>query len=142
MDAVDGRTEIHRARAERIARAARHEARQIGLTVDHLRRRMPIRPLGLAADLLHARPGEAITADADAIADRTAAAENIIEVGMGRIDDDGARRLLGREGDFLATQVRRQLRRRGIRLLFRRQRGQAASACRRLRRGLLGFADR
>src|SRR5258705_13302520 len=83
---------------------------------------MPIRPLGLAADLLHAVPGEAVTADADAVADRPPTAQYVIEVGIGRIDDDGARGLLGREGHFLAAQVRRKLRRAHFRLLFRRQR--------------------
>src|SRR6185437_926744 len=58
VNAIDGRAEIHRASAKRVARAAGHEARQVGLTFDHFRRRMPIGPLGLAADLLHARPGE------------------------------------------------------------------------------------
>src|SRR5439155_14790259 len=82
VDAVDGRAEIHRAGAERIAGAAGHEARQIGLALDHLGRRMPIRPLGLAGDLLHAGPGEAVAADADAVADRTAVAEHVIEIGV------------------------------------------------------------
>ena len=49
VDAVDGRAEIHRAGAERVAGAAGHEARQIGLALDHLGRRMPVRPLGLLA---------------------------------------------------------------------------------------------
>ena len=84
---------------------------------------MPIRPLGLAGDLLHAGPGEAVAADADAVADRAAATEHVIEVGVGGIDDDGARGLLGREGHFLAAQMRRKLRRADFRLLFRRQRG-------------------
>src|SRR5690242_19854989 len=48
VDAVDGGAEIHRAGAERIARPARHEARQIGLALDHLRRRRPVGPLGLS----------------------------------------------------------------------------------------------
>src|SRR5258708_15286459 len=36
VDAVDGDAEIHRARAERIAGSASHEARQIRLARDHL----------------------------------------------------------------------------------------------------------
>src|SRR4029078_6959135 len=67
VNAIDGRAEIHRPRAERIAGATGHEARQIGLTLDHLRRRMPIRPLGLAGDLLHAVPGKAVAADPNAV---------------------------------------------------------------------------
>src|ERR1700756_317545 len=47
VDAVDGGSEIHGAGAERIAGAAGHEARQIGLALDHLRRRRPIRPFRL-----------------------------------------------------------------------------------------------
>ena len=124
MDAVDGRTQIHRARAHRIAGATGHEARQIGLTLDHLGRRMPIRPLGLAGDLLHAGPGEAIAADTDAVAHGTAATQHVIEVGVRRIDDQRAGGLLGRERNFLTAQMGRQLRRADFRLLFRRQRGQ------------------
>ena len=131
VDAIDGRTEIHRAGAERVAGAAGHEARQIGLALDHFGRRMPIRPLGLAGDLLHAGPGETVAADADAVADRATATEHVIEVGVGRIDDDGARGLLGRERDFLAAQVRRQLHGSGVRLLIHRQ-------CRQLHRPAVG----
>ena len=49
VDAVDGVAEIHGARAERVAGAAGHEARQVWLALDHFRRRPPVRPLGLAA---------------------------------------------------------------------------------------------
>ena len=124
VDAIDGGAEIHRARAQRIARAAGHEARQIRLTLDHLGRRMPIRPLGLARDLLHAGPGEAVAADADAVADRAPVAQHVIEIGVRRIDDQRSRRFLGGEGDFLPAQVRRELRRPEFRLFIRRQRGQ------------------
>ena len=51
VDAVDRGAEIKRAGAERVARAAGHEARQIGLARDHLRRRRPVGPLRLAGDL-------------------------------------------------------------------------------------------
>ena len=54
VDAVDRLAEIHGAGAERIAGSAGHEARQIGLALDHLRRRMPVRPFGLAGDLQQA----------------------------------------------------------------------------------------
>ena len=50
VDAEQGIAEIHGARAERIARAAGHEARQVRLAVDHLLRRMPVRPFLLARD--------------------------------------------------------------------------------------------
>src|SRR4029453_9975352 len=77
-----------------------------------------------AADLLHAVPGKTVAADADAVADRATTTEYVIEVGVGGIDDDGAGGLLGREGHFLAAQVRRKLRRADFRLLFRGQRGE------------------
>src|ERR1700737_769773 len=46
VDAIDGGAEVERAGAERVAGAAGHEARQIGLARDHLRRRRPVRPFG------------------------------------------------------------------------------------------------
>ena len=100
-----GVAEIHGARAERIARAAGHEARQIRLARDHLRRRMPVRPFLLAGDGLRAGPGEAFAADADAVADRAAVAEHVIEIGVGRIDHDRARRLAGVVGHHLAAEA-------------------------------------
>ena len=48
VDAIDGAADIHGARAERIAGAAGGHARQIRLARDHLGRRIPVRPLGLA----------------------------------------------------------------------------------------------
>src|SRR5687768_532729 len=59
VDAEDRRAEIERTGPHGIARTASHEARQIGLPGDHLRRGAPVRPLGLAADLDQARPLEA-----------------------------------------------------------------------------------
>src|SRR4249920_154148 len=74
VDAVDGGAEIHRAGAERIAGATGHEARQIGLALDHLRRRRPVRPFRLARDVDETLPLESLAADADAIAQRAAVA--------------------------------------------------------------------
>src|SRR5205823_13456878 len=88
--AVERAAEIHGARAERIGLAAGHEARQIRRAGNHLGWRRPIRPLGLALDALHAGPGETLTADADAVADRLTAGKNIAKVGVRRIDDDRA----------------------------------------------------
>ena len=122
VDAVHGRAEIHGARTERITGAAGHEARQVGLALDHFGRRMPVRPLGLLGDLLHAGPGKAVAANAHAVADGASATEHVIEVGVGRIDDQGAGGLLGGEGNFLPAQMRRQLYLSDFRLLFRRQR--------------------
>src|ERR1700754_1747814 len=95
MYAIHCAAEVHGAGAERIAGPTGHEARQIGLARDHFRRRCPVRPLGLLGNRLDAGPGEAVAADADAVAYRLTAAEHIIEVGVGRIDDDRARSLLG-----------------------------------------------
>src|SRR5207249_11910941 len=95
VNAIDGVAEIHRARAEGIARAARHEARQIGLALDHLRGRRPVRPLGLALDRLHAGPSEAFTTHANAVPHRLAAGEYQVKVRVRRVDDDSAGRLAG-----------------------------------------------
>src|SRR6202042_1608855 len=69
----------------------------------HFRRRRPIRPLGLARHRLGAGPGEAVAADADAIAERLAVAEHVVEVGVRRIDDHRARGLAARIVDDLAA---------------------------------------
>src|SRR5258705_8741622 len=66
VDAINGVAEIQGARAHRIARPARHEAREIRLALDHLRRRRPIRPFLLARYLQQPLPLEAVAADADA----------------------------------------------------------------------------
>src|ERR1700730_2139094 len=56
VDTGDGGPEIHRPRPERVTRAAGHEARQIWLALDHLRRRCPVRPFRLARDVLEYLP--------------------------------------------------------------------------------------
>src|SRR5664279_553242 len=99
MNAIFAGAEIHRAGAERIAGAARHKARQIRLARDHLRRRMPIRPFRLAGDGLRAGPGEALAADADAVANGAVLAEHVIERGVAGIDDHGAWRFAGIQGN-------------------------------------------
>src|SRR5258705_6602464 len=101
VNPVDRAAEVHRACAERIAGTAGHLARQIGLARDHFRGRGPIRPLGLLANRLYTRPGKTLAADADAVADRPPAAEHVIEIGVGGIDDDGAGRLAGGVADDL-----------------------------------------
>ena len=90
-------------------RAAGDHARQIGLARDHLGRRIPVRPLGLARNLFDARPGEALAADADAVADRLAVAEHEIEERVRGIDDDGAGRLVAGIVDDLPLQARIEL---------------------------------
>src|SRR3974390_916192 len=107
VDAIERVAEIESARAEWIARATCHDARQIGLALDHLRRREPVRPFLHARDALRARPGEAFAADADAVAQRLAVPEHEIKVGVRRIDDERARRLLSRKIDQLLFQIGR-----------------------------------
>ncbi len=137
VNAIHGGAEIHGAGAKRVAGTASHEARQIGLPLDHLARREPVRPLRLLGDLLHAGPGETVAADANAVADRPSAAQHVIEIGVGRIDDDGTSRLLGNEGNFLPAQVRRKLRGTRLRLFLRRQRGNGQRPAIRAQSGLL-----
>src|SRR4051812_4067189 len=98
VNTVERRAEIHRARAERIFRAAFHVPRQVRTARDHFRRRRPVRPFTLGRDRLHAGPGEAGTADADAVAHRTAVALDEIEEFVRRIDHD-------RAGTFIAAIV-------------------------------------
>ena len=128
VDAIFGAAEIHGAGAERIARAAGHHARQIRLARDHLGRRIPVRPLGLARYLLDARPGEALAADADAVTDRLAVAEHVIKEGVRGIDDDGAGRLAAGVVDDLPLQARIELAVFSIRVLIG-QRGLARLRC-------------
>ena len=92
VDAVHSVAEIHCARSERVAGATGHEARQIGLALDHFRRRMPIWPLGLARDLQQPLPGEAVAADAYAVTQRMRLIFDQIKMPPLGVDNDGARR--------------------------------------------------
>ena len=83
------------------SRSTGHHAWQIRLALDHLRWREPIRPFFHPGDALGARPGEAVTAHANAVAHRLAVPQHEIKIGIRRIDDDRARRLLG--GEINAT---------------------------------------
>src|SRR4051812_30786784 len=107
VDAVERGAKIHRARAKRIVRTARHMARQVGAALEHFGRRHPVRPLRLPRDALDARPGEPGTADADAIADRLAVLLHQIEKAVWRIDDDraGGMRALVRDDLLLIARV-------------------------------------
>ena len=99
VDAVERGAEIHRARTERIFRAALHEARQVGTAPEHLRGRRPVRPFLLGDDRGGAGPGEADAPDADAVAQRRAAVLHQIEPPLGGVDDDRARRVIARRAD-------------------------------------------
>src|SRR3989442_15053463 len=76
VDTVHGVAEIESARAERIVGTAGHVARQIRAALQHLVGRSPIRPLALGAYRGNAAPGEAVAADADAVAKRLALPEH------------------------------------------------------------------
>src|SRR3974390_3793999 len=82
VDAIERVAEIERARAERIAPVTPPTARQIGLALNHLRRREPVRPFLHARDALRARPGEAFPTDANAVAQRLPVPEYQIKVGV------------------------------------------------------------
>src|SRR5215813_12299723 len=95
MNAIDRRTEIHRPRSKRVARTARHEAGQIGLARDHLWRRRPVRPFGLARDVEKTLPLESFAPDTNTVADCAAARLDKVEMTLGAGYDDGAWRLRG-----------------------------------------------
>ena len=87
--------EIEHAGAERIVEAGRHAVGilgRLGLALDHLRRRRPDRPFGLAPDIGLAAPQEALTADVRAIARGIAVAFDAVDEIVLGIDDDGADR--------------------------------------------------
>src|SRR6266581_3721376 len=98
MDAIERRSQIHRAGAKRILRAAFHVPRQIRAPHQHFRWRRPRRPFLFCGNLFDARPGEAGAADADAVAHRLAVFLHQEQKLVGRIDDD-------RAGAFLAVIV-------------------------------------
>src|SRR5918993_5716369 len=105
VDAVQRAAEIHRAGAERVGDAALHVAREVRPALQHLGRRRPVRPLGLARDGLRPGPLEPRAADPDAVADRAAVAEHVVEPALGGRDHDRARRIAA-EGDDLARDRR------------------------------------
>ena len=107
MNAVQSLTEVESAGAEWVAVASGHEARQIGLALDHCFRRIPIGPFRHSGNPFHASPSEALAAHADAVAQRPAVADHEIEIGVRSIDDDRAGRLLGVVIDQGAPELRR-----------------------------------
>src|SRR5450759_4999564 len=85
VNAIQRRSQIHGARAERIVDAAGHVTRQIGATRQHLRGRGPARPFLLGGDAVSATPAKAVTADADAVAKRLAVGEDEIQPPLGGV---------------------------------------------------------
>src|SRR5262245_13380443 len=96
--------DVHRARPKWITGTARGHAWQIRLSSKHFRRRIPVRPFGLALNRPHSGPGEAFATDADAVTDRLAATEHVVEISVRRIDNDGTRCLAAAVADDLALQ--------------------------------------
>src|SRR4029079_19310310 len=101
VNSIERIAEIKRAGAKRITGTPRHHARQIRLTLDHLRGREPVRPFFHPGDAFRAGPRESLAADTDPVAHCLAAAEHEVEIRIGGIDDDRAGRFLGREVDEL-----------------------------------------
>src|SRR5208283_1308637 len=87
VNAVRRAAQIHRARAKWIARASGHEAREIGLPLQHIGWRQPIRPFRLTLYCLYARPGKAVAADANRVANSLTVTEHQIKVRVRGIDD-------------------------------------------------------
>src|ERR1017187_8113695 len=109
VDAIDGGPEIKRARAQRIAGPAGHEARQIRLALDHFGRRYPVWPFLLAGDAQQPLPLKAIAANADSITDRAPIGLDHIKEPFGRMNNDRAGGLTSAIGHHLARKLRRQL---------------------------------
>ena len=110
---------IHGAGAERIGGAAMHANPALQLNhcflevrpaLDHFLGRIPVRPFLLALDRRLPRPDEPFASDPDAITGRPAAILDMVEIVIGGIDHDRARRFLGRVGDILAQKGRIDLR--------------------------------
>src|SRR3954470_11585963 len=109
VNAIHGGAEVERAGAERVAGTAGHEARQIGLARDHLRRRGPVRPFRLARNRQQALPLKAVAADADAVAYGAAVALHDVEMALRGLDDDGPRCLRGAVQHHGASEFRIEL---------------------------------
>src|SRR5690554_2847805 len=71
----------------------RQDAALLALALDHLGRRMPVRPFALGSHLVRSGPCEAGLADAYAVAARLAVRQHQIKEALLGIDHDGARRL-------------------------------------------------
>src|SRR5262249_33999910 len=103
-----GVEQIESTGTERVVLTALHKRRDypavLTLAHDHLGRRPPIRPFLHPSDMDDAMPAEALASDADAVAERLVLAGDIEEEVLAGVDDDGARRFLGRESHLLALE--------------------------------------
>src|SRR4029077_10623511 len=79
--------------------------RQIRLTLKHFGRRDPVRPFRFTLNRLYAGPGEAFTANTDSVTDGLAATNDVIEIGVRRINNDRARRFARRIIDDVTVQA-------------------------------------
>src|SRR5262245_33387681 len=109
VDAVDGVAEVERARAQRVAGAAGHEAGQVRLARNHLGRWGPVGPFRLARDRQEAGPLETFAADADAVAQRPVVALDHVEEALRRVDHDGSGGFGGAEEHHLPLVGRRDV---------------------------------
>src|SRR4051812_17395407 len=95
MDTKNRLAQVKCASTEGVAFPASHKPRQIGLPFDHLGWRMPIRPLRDLRDSFYTGPGEALTADANAVAHGFPILDHEIKIRVRCIDDDRADRFRG-----------------------------------------------
>ena len=111
--------QIHGAGAERVGRATvhansalqiNHHFLEVWPAIDHLLRRVPVWPFLLALNRCVTRPDESFASDPDAIAGCPAAVFHMVEIVIGGIDHDRARRFFGRVGNVLAQKRRIDLR--------------------------------
>src|SRR6266446_8325145 len=102
VNAIKRRAQIHGAGAERVVEAARHMARQVGPSRQHLRGRGPARPFPFRGDAVDAGPAKAVAADTDAVAKRLALRQDEVKPALGRVYVNGARLILADKADHLA----------------------------------------
>src|SRR5690606_18282402 len=106
---VQRRADVERPRAQRIVGTAGHVRRQPRLALAHCGRRCPPRPFGLAGYPMATFPLEALAADTDPVLDRLAVAEHVVQLPLGRVDDDGTRRVAGVIGDHPLAAIARSV---------------------------------
>ena len=102
--------QIQSPRAQRVGRPAGlalFPFRKLGVALDHFWWRRPFRPMRAVGDVGHTCPLEARAADSDAVAQRGVFAVDVIEVALGRRDDDGADRFGAVVCDLLHLEFRR-----------------------------------
>jgi hypothetical protein len=84
----------------------RHVFPQLGLSLQHFRGRVPVRPFLFGVNRRQARPAKSFAADADSVTNGLSAPLHQIEKVTSGIDDDRARRLARGIRDDLASERR------------------------------------